>query len=257
MVRSKFSRLTLISVLAVAACGLFSSGSVRAVPLDGVTFGNLGENNQLPIDPFTVSSVIGTSGTNNIALAQGFISGTGELGSPPYSQWLNIESVILGLGNPSSSPAPTPLVQLWSSSAGAPLAPLATFVGGTITSNDKYTFTLPSPYTLTASTQYYIVVTDQNAGSGSSFAWFASDPATVPDGYDNNIAGPGVSYDYLNTRRSSNGGSSWVNGSVVNQYASITLKAVPEPSTVVMAAAGLTTAGFAIRRHRRKSAARG
>lgn len=211
---------------AVIASLLLVVSVAQATPLDPALVGNLGSDSSGLVSSFNVAAPIGVSGSDTVLLAQGFTSGTSNL---------LIESVVLGLGSPSTSGI-TPLVTLRTGSGGVPGGIL---VGGTFTgtalvtgSVGKYTFTAPSLITISSSTPYYVVVS--NTVASSSFNWFTNTAVTQPTGF---LYG----YTYLGSQISPNDGTSWTAG--VGNATSASISVVPEPSMVAatFAAGGIAT----------------
>ena len=162
--------------------------TAHAVPV----FGNMGSSTEDALD-LGANFNIGASGSANNMLAQGFTTGTS-------ADYLQISSVILGFGAPALNPSP--LVQLMTASGTNPSGSVVgTFAGSTLTTTDKYQYNLPSPVTLSPSTNYFVVVSDVNAGSGANFNWYWQDGDEVPSGLN------GSGYSFFETRRSANGGA--------------------------------------------------
>jgi hypothetical protein len=202
----------------------------------GVVFGNMGASTEEPLDTgFNFN--VGLSGTATNVLAQGFTTGT----SPGY---LEIQSVILGFGAPANNPSP--VVQLMAASSGTNPSGtvLGTFAGPTLTTTDKYTYSLPAAITLDPLTSYFVVVSDENAGSGSNFNWYLQDGDESPVGLNSS------GYSYYATRKSTNGGTSWVSGGIVGAGTSISLIAVPEPPALLLSGIGVAAAIFGMQRRR-------
>ena len=201
----------------------------------GVVFGNMGASTEEALDTgFNFN--VGLSGTATNVLAQGFTTGTS-------ADYLQIQSVIVGFGAPANSPSP--LVQLMAASGQNPSGTvLGTFTGPTLTTTDKYTYSLPAAITLDPATNYFVVVSDANAGSGSNFNWYLQDGDEAPVGLNSS------GYDYFATRKSTNGGTSWTSGGVVGAGTSVSVIAVPEPPAIVLSGIGLATSMYLMRRRR-------
>ena len=163
--------------------------------------------------------------SQTLALAQGFTTGISDL---------TLQSVTLGLFA-ASSPATLPrTVALYSSVSNAPGSLL--FTSGTVNGGEQATYTFTSDATqLSPNTSYWIV-----PEQGSS--WYLNAAETQP------VTQNGSGYSYLGTRKQvvSDPGT-WTNNAL--PY-SVTVQAVPEPSTIVMA--GLGIVGVAVLDHKRR-----
>jgi hypothetical protein len=119
---------------------------------------------------------------------------------------------------------------------------VATFSGVTsITTEQKYSYTTST--LLTAATPYWLIVSQTTPGA--AFSWFANAASNIP------TAQNGSGWAYGTTQRSLNGGSTWTNYSV-GSVASISLAAVPEPSTCASLLAGLACGGYSMFRRRKQ-----
>lgn len=200
-----------------------------------IVYGNLGDASEQSLD-LGFNFNIGQSGTATNVLAQGFTTGT----SPSF---LEIQSVILGFGAPANGASP--LVQLMAASGANPSGTvLGTFSGPALSNTAQYTYTLPSPITLSPSSTYFIVVADANAGSGGNFNWYFNDGDEAPEGLN------GSGYLFASTRKSVNGGTSWTSGGILAPGTAISVVAVPEPPAIVLSGVGLASALYAMRRRR-------
>jgi len=198
------------------------------------TYGNLGPNGSAGNDSGT-AQVIGLSGTANRLVAQGFtVSAPNVL----------LQSAQFYFGTPTANPAVT--VRLFSDNAGSPGSSLVTLSGSSsVPTEAKYTYT--TSYWLTAGSTYWMVVSDANAVSNSSsFSWFANLANTVPTAQ--NLSG----WTNAGTDRSSDGGSTWSDNTPATT-SSISINAVPEPSTYAMALAGLACGGYSMFRRRKRA----
>ena len=191
------------------------------------------------VDESVTSRPVGYSNVSNpnLMYAQGFTSGTANL---------DVQSILVGLG--ADTPISSAQVRLFSntivSGSNLPDAPIATFTGTTAVENTAaYLFT--GSITLDPSTPYWVVVSDAAAGSESSFSYYDVESDAQPAGTSG--------YSYLATRRSTNGGSTWLNFPAGDAL-SLSITAVPEPGAYALAGIGLATAG--LMRWRRRKAAR-
>ncbi len=195
-----------------------SAQSVRAE----VVFGNLGSDG---------SGGLSDTGTNfagaatNKALAMGFTTGT----NPDF---LQLQSVTLGLFATSSGTLPRS-VSIFSNAAGDPGSAVVTSGVVNVGDDAKYTFSF-SNYQLTAGTSYWIVP----EGPATWYLNEGESPPTVQ-----NASG----WSFVAGRRSTVGSAGpWLPG---GSNLSVSVAAVPEPSTVALGVAGLAgLAGFRLRR---------
>jgi hypothetical protein len=216
--RSLFVRS--LAVAATLAAVTFCSLNAQAE----IVFGNLGATGTGGLS--STNTDFGPSSLTTLALAQGFTTGTSNL---------TLQSVTLGLFA-ASSPATLPrTVALYSSASNQPNSLIATSSTVQVGEAGKYTFAFSIP-DLSPSTSYWIV-----PEQGSS--WYLNAVEEQPVGL--NASG----YSYLGTKRQtiSNPGT-WVNSSL--PY-SVSIEAVPEPSSIVMASLG-GLGLLAIERNRRR-----
>lgn len=192
--------------------------------------------NSADVDESITARPVGFSNLSNpnLMYAQGFTSGTANL---------DVQSILVGLG--ADAPISSAQVRLFSntivSGSNLPGTPIATFTGTTAVENTAaYLFT--GAFTLQPSTPYWVVVSDANAGSGSSFSYYNVESDAQPAGTSG--------YTYLATRRSTNGGSTWLNFAAGDAL-SVSITAVPEPGAYALAGIGLVTAGLMRWRRRR------
>lgn len=193
-----------------------------------IVFGNLGATGTAALSDTTTD--FGPSAISTLALAQGFTTGTSNL---------TIQSVTLGLFGASTPNTVSRTVALYSNASNAPFESLFTSSAVDVGEQNKYTFNFTG-VVLSPNTSYWIV-----PQQGSS--WYLNLDESQPTGLN------GSGYSYLGTRRQaiSNPGI-WANSSL--PY-SVTVEAVPEPSSLVMA--GLGVGGLALlERSRRRRQAR-
>lgn len=212
--------------LAFALC-ISCFGSSHAVDMN--IYGNLGT-----VSATTTSNTVGylSNAQQNQFQSQGF-----TVGSTSYA----LSSIDLGLG---STGGPSPVVSIYNDSGNQPGTSLATFTtASTLGTKQIYSFT--GSYTLAASVQYWIVVSNANSASQESYEWYSNDTFTTPTAQNSS----GVNY--LGTKERNGTGGTWAN---TMQSLSIGLKgtAVPEPSTYAL---GLIATGvLAAMARRRKQA---
>lgn len=184
-------------------------------------------------------------GTTNTALsglntlATGFTTGTNVAD-------LTIASIDLALAVSGTNDSATPVVQIFDGVAN-PTTLVATLSGAAVTNAlppQAYTFTPSSPFTLTANTNYWIVA----ATSVGEMGWYYSDNSPS--------AQNGSGYQFIGAKTSANGGTTYSNNFPAGA-AYVSIQSVPEPSTLVLAGAGIATAVTldTVRRRRRKAAA--
>lgn len=215
------------TLAAVAFCSLNAQAEI--------VFGNLGASGSTTLG--TTNTDIGTQDPVDINwIAQGFNTGT--------SSNLTISSVTLGIFGSDGDAIPLTVSIFASGTGGVPAAsPLFTSSITNVGSTGKYAFNFTSAV-LQPNTDYFIVP------SGGSWYWNTGSPA-APVGQ--NASG----YTYVSTLESYNQGVTpggpWDTGSS-SRY-SVSVEAVPEPSSLVMA--GLGAGGLAMlertRRRRRKA----
>ena len=104
-----------------------------------------------------------------------------------------------------------------------------------------YNFNPTTPFTLVASTKYWLSIA-YISGNGTN--WMASSPSVTPTG---------TLATYDGQRYSTNSGVSWGNSSIINTFMlTDTITPVPEPSTWILGS--ITTATFAMIARRRLKA---
>jgi len=218
MNRKSFFIRTLGAAAALAAVTLCSFNA-RAE----IVFGNLG-----PTGTSTLSETSTSFGPtlSTLALAQGFTTGTSNL---------TVQSITLGL---SATGTVSRTVSLYSDASLAPSALLFTSSPVQVGDQNKYTFNF-SGADLAPGTSYWIV---PEAGSRWYLNFNETPPAVL------NASG----YAYLGTKRQTiTSPGTWVNSSL--PY-SVSIEAVPEPSSLVMAGLGIGGLAMLERTRRRRQA---
>jgi len=163
--------------------------------------------------------------------SQGF-----SVGSTAYA----LSRIDLGLG---STGAPSPVVSIYSNSASNPGTSLATFTTtSTVASKQVYSFT--GSYTLSANTNYWIVLSNTNSASQESYEWYTNDAFTDPSA--KNTSG----FTYLGTKEKDGVGGNW-NTTISSLSINLAGTAVPEPSTYAL---GLIATGVLAAMARRRKA---
>lgn len=225
-VSSSLMRSVAVSLGFVLACGTAVRGET--------VYSNIATS--ADVDGSLTARPVGFSNVSNpnLMYAQGFTSGTANL---------DVQSILVGLG--ADTPVSSAQVRLFSntivSGSNLPDAPIATFTGTTAVENTAaYLFT--GSFTLQPSTPYWVVVSDAAAGSESSFSYYDVESDAQPTGTSG--------YSYLATRRSSDGGGTWLNFAAGDAL-SVSITAVPEPGAYALAGIGLVTAGLMRWRRRR------
>lgn len=224
----KFSRL-LPAAIATAALLLAVAG--HAAPPTDVVYGNLGSTGGGALSTTNTDILpVATGEGDTSALAQGFTTGSS-------AQFLTLQSVVLGLFAEPGVPART--VSLFSDAAGVPGSELAVSNAVSISSQAKYTFSFSS-LQLSPNTSYWIV-------PQSDVSWYVNSTFTAPGAQ--NTSG----YSYLGTAaKTFESAGSWEATGLTSYSLSVT--AVPEPSTYALAAIGVAAGG--LMRWRRRIAAR-
>jgi hypothetical protein len=223
----KFSRL-LSAVIASAA--LVTALASHAAAQTDVVFGNLGISGTGSLSA-TNTDFGGGALTDPVAsLAQGFTTGTS-------SQYLTVQSVTLGLF--SDDLPSTRTVSIFSNNAGVPGTAIYTSNAEAVTTTGKYTFTFSSTV-LSPNTSYWIV--PQGPAS-----WYLNSPFSLPQAFNSS------GWSHLGTKQAATASpSSWVDADLPNYSVSIT--AVPEPSTFALTGIAIAAAG--LMRWRRRNTGR-
>ena len=223
-------------VRTIACFVALSAMAAHAAPLTDVVFGNLGANGTNAIDSGNVaqmgSTVLGQSG-NRFAVA--FTTGSD-------SNYLKLQSVVLGLGD--ISPFSTAILKLVADNGGSPTGSLLATTSREVQANGLYSFGLGT-VPLTASTKYWVTLEANDAAAPSTFSWLRGDAPASPTG----LNGSGYSFPANGGMRSQNDGPWTVNAGA--DTLSISIQAVPEPSTYALAAIGAGVAGLMSCRRRK------
>jgi len=218
-----------LRLLATSLCMIFAqSTNSRAIDI----FSNLGTP-----DSSSNAAIGYNSPTNfNVIYAQGFTTGTSlyDLNS------VDLPLAVTGAGNGS------PQLQIYSDNAGNPGTALnATFTNPTFGAQSLYNLSLSTPFAMSASTSYWLVLSDTTAASQTKFNWYYSDSFSAP------TAQNGSGLTYLAAARSLNGGAAWTtNNGFAQTGITVNATAVPEPGTYVLGA--IATGVMAAVTHRRR-----
>jgi hypothetical protein len=220
--------------LFVILIGLLASGMSAARAVD--VYSNLGNPDS------SANAAIGyNDSTNfNVFYAQGFTTG---------ASLYNMKSVGLALGVTNAGNG-SPQLQIYSDNPGVPGSDLgAVFTNPSFGTRAIYNLSLSTPFALSASTRYWMVLKDTTAGSSTKFNWYYSDTFSSPSAQN------GSSFQSLNGARSVNGGSNWVANTAFSQTGiSIDATAVPEPSTYALAAIATGVMAAVARRRKARNA---
>jgi hypothetical protein len=219
--RSLIKTLACLVVLGASTIGGMNVATAEVV------FGNLGATGTGALSS-TNTDFGPADGTK--ALAQGFTTGSSN-------DYLTLQSITLGLFNDLTPDLRT--VSIYSNNAGSPGTSLFTSSSQAVTTTNKYTFAFANPK-LNANTTYWIVP----EGPAS---WY------VENGFANPTEQNGSGYAFVGTRLSTvSTGGPWTSSGLTSY--SVSIQAVPEPSTYAMAAIGAGVAGLMGWRRRKVAA---
>lgn len=209
----------MIRSYAVAAILSLAVASVsRAAPITNVVFGNLGSSGTNSVGSFSGDISIGGN-----SLAQGFTAASPKL---------TVQSVSLWLSGSSSSTT----VRIFNSDGGQPGDPVAISGSQTVGAKGLYQFSF-SGTELTNGTNYWIV-------PNGNVSWYLAGSAPT----EQNASG----YSFTGALERPQFGSWQTAGT---NTMSVSINAVPEPSSYALAAIGFGIAGFV--RWRRRTARSG
>lgn len=218
-----------LGTLATVAAVALGSLTVHAVPATDVVFSNT-------FDP-TATTTSQISGLNQYAI--GFTTG-----SDPYK--LQVTAIDFALSVSGTSTTASPTVQI-ATLSGTTWNVIGTLSGGPVTSSTPTPVSFTGSVQLDALTTYYAVISES---TGEQASWYESLGAANPSAQNSS------GYSFVAGARSTNGGSTWTGNAAVGQRY-ISVQAVPEPSTLVLAGLGIAGAvalDFRRRRARRSAA---
>lgn len=218
------SRRHLASFAAVLS--VFIGASAHALPPSNVVYGNLGAFGTDSIG--STNTDFGPASASVSALAQGFTTGTANL---------TLQSVTLGVFATSLGDVPRN-VSIYSSTANAPGTALFTSESTLVGNGGSYDFPF-SGATLSPNTNYWVV-----PDSTVDWSWYVNSAETDPT--EQNSSG----YSFLGTKKVNVSTSTWVNS--IFPY-SVSITAVPEPSTAALAGLGILAAGVMQWRRRKRA----
>jgi hypothetical protein len=208
----------------VAIFSLFIGGMVHAAP-SNVVYGNLGAAGTESLS--STSTDFGPTAATTRSLAQGFTTGTSNL---------LLETVMIGAFATSSGTLDR-TVSIYSSLSNAPGTALYTSATTGVGTTGKYFFPF-SGVTLSPNTNYWVV-----PDFAQDWTWYLNAAETDP--VEQNSSG----YSYLGTKRTTALNPAWT--TTVLPY-SVSIQAVPEPTTFAIAAVGMVAAGAMQWRRRRR-----
>lgn len=228
-------------MITIAALVCLSVIGPAAVSHADIVYGNLGASGTNALTPEAFSKI---EITNMRWLAQGFtVGGTNtELSSVTlglYDTNNTLARVQLFASGSSSVPSGSPLVP-----SGSPLATLTQTVSSTTPA--LMTFSFSPSLSLTSGSSYWVVVsTTETTGT---FDWAFNSGNDSPTAQ--NLSGYSASSPA--TLFSDNAGVAWGSSSFARP-ASISITAVPEPSSIVLAGLGVLAAGYQLRRRMKRA----
>lgn len=201
----------------VAAIMALALGSVAHAVPSNVVFGNLGTSGTGGLG--STNTDIGPTLGNY--LAQGFTAASPNL---------SVTSVSLGLFGDGSIPS---TVSIFADNFGVPAAsPLFTSAVTNVGAKGTYAFSFTGA-NLTNGSSYWVI-------PQSDVSWYLNSPGSAPTAQN--------SSGYVFTNTLENSGSGW--GTAGSNRYSVSVQAVPEPTTYAMAAAAAGLLGFAKWRRR-------
>jgi hypothetical protein len=225
-----------LGVAATLAAVTLCSYNARAE----IVFGNLGASGTGQLDPGSVAQVGSTVAAqpgNQYAIA--FTTGTNPL-------YLTLTNVGVGVGD--VEPYATAMLSLLADNAGSPTGSLLASGTSLLGPNGVLNFSMGS-VSLAANTKYWVTLQDIDASSGSYFSWLRNVDDIAPSGLNSS----GYTFPSGGSLQSTNGGTSWSNYPSGAKLG-ITIEAVPEPSSIVMAGFGITGLAMLERTRRRRQA---
>lgn len=186
-------------------------------------------------NPFEQVGAINATVSGSNYFTTGFITGTD-------ANFLSLQSVNLSLATSGTAASVSPVVQLFSGT-GSPTTLLGSFSSQTVavTIPTSFAFNYLGSASLLPSTNYWVVL---SASAGQAFGWYTTD--------ENPSAQNSSGYAFTSGKRSTNAGSSWVNSSAAASGA-VSITAVPEPSSIVLAGLGVLVAGYQLRRRMKRA----
>lgn len=227
-------------ILAAAAVAFAATAQAAPVPV----LSNLNSPASSEFGSLTVGRV-------NVALAQGFTSGSDVM-------FHELKTIRLDLAPDATIPTNDPVVQLWSSSGiGASALPSVKLADFTVAPSVKIAagaapaiYDFVGSYWMSANTNYWVVVRDASPTIGK-FRWDYNLNGDTP------VAVNSSGFSYIAAARSTNDGGSWARNTTANAL-SVELVAVPEPPTIILAGLGAAAAvGQGLRRRKMRQATEG
>ena len=213
-----------------------------SVATAGVVYGNLGSTGDSP----SIHTASGLALTDGTYIASGFNTGLAATFGA-----LKINSVTLSLSGSVAASS----VEIWTSTgSGGSVVPNSLLGGATASSvtnivNNLYTFSFNADpqdgVAVTAGTDYWVVLKGPATGSVNWYINSATNPAQ-----QNSSTYTGLT-NYVRGSFDSGSAGTWSAVSAANRQLAISVNAVPEPSTYVMAGIGAGLAGLYQLRRRR------